>query len=119
MLTSSQSSFQRIGVCVIAIAFFFGSDAFPLDETIESHRSLLRDSVKLARQRAVTPLTEEMLEVLKEARREKIRNKTREKERERRGEVLRSTLRRRRQTPPAHVLERMSEAERRKDRIQD
>lgn len=58
-----------------------------------------------------------MLSTLLAARREKVRNKTSERERERRGEVLQSTLRRRRKGPPAHVLDRMSEEERKRDKV--
>lgn len=84
---------------------------------MESHRNLIKNSMALAWQRAVTPFSEDMAGILKEARREKIRNKTREKERERKGEVLRATIRRRRKGPPAHILERMSEEERRLDKV--
>ena len=77
----------------------------------------MKESLTRARNRAVTPLSKEMQEIIIEARREKVRNKTREKERERRGEVLRSTIRRRRKGPPAHVLEHMSEADRKRDKI--
>lgn len=84
---------------------------------IKDHQKLLKGSITLARQRAVTPPSDEMLAVIKEARREKIRNKTHEKERERRGEVLKSTLRRRRKRPPAHVISRMSDTDRRRDQI--
>lgn len=51
------------------------------------------------------------------ARHYKVINKTREYERERSGEVLRSTIRRRRKGPPAYVLDKMSWEERLKDRI--
>ena len=47
----------------------------------------------------------------------KIRNKTREKERERRGEILKSTLRRQRKGPPAHILAKMSPERRRMDKV--
>jgi hypothetical protein len=55
--------------------------------------------------------------MIKQARREKIANKTRELERERRGEVIARTIKRRNKGPPAHVLSRMSDEERRLDKI--
>jgi len=59
----------------------------------------------------------ELVEAVFEARREKIRNKTREKERERRGEVLRSTLKRQRRGPPAHILSMMTPEQRHMDKV--
>ncbi|KAJ7212747.1 hypothetical protein B0H12DRAFT_1213443 [Mycena haematopus] len=56
-------------------------------------------------------------DMLRAARREKVANKTRERMRERRGEILRCTIERARKGPPAHVLARMTPAERRADRI--
>lgn len=49
-----------------------------------------------------------LIEQLKDAKRDKVVNKSREKMRERRGEILRSTLIRRRSLPPAHVLSTMT-----------
>jgi len=57
------------------------------------------------------------LEEIIEARRTKIRNKTRERERERRGEILKSTVRRQRKGPPAHILAKMSPKRRRMDQV--
>ena len=68
-------------------------------------------------ERANRPFPPELLEQIIEARRTKIRNKTREKERERRGEVLKSTLRRQRKGPPAHILAKMSPERRRMDKV--
>jgi hypothetical protein len=68
-------------------------------------------------ERANRPFPPELLEQIFEARRTKIRNKTREKERERRGEILKSTLRRQRKGPPAHILAKMSPKRRRMDRV--
>ena len=68
-------------------------------------------------ERANQPFPPELLEQIIEARRTKIRNKTCEKERERRGEILKSTLRRQRKGPPAHILAKMSPERRRMDKI--
>jgi len=46
-----------------------------------------------------------------------VLNKTLEYERERSGEVLKSTLRRRRKAPPAYVLAKMSWEEKVRDRV--
>lgn len=58
-----------------------------------------------------------LLAQIKNARREKVLNKTREHERERRGEMLKNTLFRSRQAPPAALISRMSEKQRRLDHI--
>ena len=68
-------------------------------------------------ERARRPFPPELLESIIEARRSKIRNKTREKERERRGEILKSTLKRQRKGPPAHILATMSPKRRRMDKV--
>ena len=68
-------------------------------------------------ERANRPFPPELLEQVIDARRTKIRNKTREKERERRGEILKSTLRRQRKGPPAHILAKMSPKRRRMDKV--
>ena len=65
----------------------------------------------------LSPYPPHLLDALKRARREKSENKTRERERERRGEILASTLRRRRKGPPAHVLVNMTPEQRRMDKI--
>lgn len=67
--------------------------------------------------RAALSYPPDMLETIKAARREKIANKTRELERERRGVVLRRTILRRRQGPPAHVLATMSEKQKHMDKV--
>ena len=68
-------------------------------------------------ERAKRAFSPELLEAIFQARRTKIRNKTREKERERQGEILKSTLRRQRKGPPAHILAKMSPERRRMDKI--
>jgi len=67
--------------------------------------------------RASAPYRPELVAAVLEARRRKIRNKTREKDRERRGEVLKSTLKRQRKGPPAHILDKMSPERREMDKI--
>lgn len=68
-------------------------------------------------QRNAMSYSPEMLDAIKRARRDKIINKTRERERERRGEVLRSTIRRRNKGPPAHALARMTPEQRHMDKV--
>lgn len=63
---------------------------------------------RLEEQRVALPFPPALLETIKEARREKIANKTRELQRERKGEILKRTILRRNQGPPAHVLKTMS-----------
>ncbi|KAJ7367658.1 hypothetical protein DFH08DRAFT_760926 [Mycena albidolilacea] len=67
--------------------------------------------------RSQMPVSPALAATLRAARREKVANKTRERMRERRGEILRCTVKRARQGPPAHVLVRMTAAERRADQI--
>ncbi|KIM49685.1 hypothetical protein M413DRAFT_114233 [Hebeloma cylindrosporum] len=67
--------------------------------------------------RASTPYRPELVAAVLEARRRKIYNKTREKDRERRGEVLKSTLKRQRKGPPAHILAKMSPERREMDKV--
>ncbi|KAG6821305.1 hypothetical protein H0H93_000166 [Arthromyces matolae] len=83
-----------------------------LQQQAKIHESFDRDQ-----KRRSTPYSKEMLDAIKAARREKIANKTRELERERRGEVLRRTVLRSRQGPPAHILSRMTPKQRRMDKI--
>ena len=73
--------------------------------------------MSLEEAREKSKFSPEMTEMIKEARREKIRNKTRERERERRGEVLKSTLKRMRQGPPAHILSLMTPEQKRLDKV--
>jgi len=75
------------------------------------------DTFRRDTERASTPYPPAMLDAIKQARREKIANKTRERERERRGEILRRTVLRRNKGPPAHVLRRMTEEERKMDKV--
>jgi len=66
-------------------------------------------------ERARTPFPPKLVEQIMAARRERIANKTRERQRERAGVVLKRTLRRRKQGPPAHILAKMSEKEKHMD----
>ena len=87
--------------------------ATPIKQVLrEMDETFIRDQ-----ERANRPFPPELLEDIIEARRTKIRNKTREKERERRGEILKSTLRRQRKGPPAHILAKMSPERRRMDKV--
>lgn len=74
-------------------------------------------SFHLDRERATSVYTPEMLASIKRARTFKIENKTRERQRELRGEITNRVLKRMRQGPPAHVLQRMSAEERQIDRV--
>ncbi|KDR82947.1 hypothetical protein GALMADRAFT_57643 [Galerina marginata CBS 339.88] len=85
----------------------------PILDAIEG----IKDSQRREQVRAATPYPPELIKSVFEARRERIRNKTREKERERRGEVLKSTLKRQRRGPPAHVLAKWSPERRAMDRV--
>lgn len=87
--------------------------ADPIDRFMRS----IQASYELDDARARTPYSPALLNRVKEARREKIRNKTRERERERRGEILQSTVNRMNQGPPAHVLSKMTPAQRMRDRV--
>ncbi|KAF8334247.1 uncharacterized protein EI90DRAFT_2970660 [Cantharellus anzutake] len=86
-------------------------------EPLRQHEKSLQASFELDTERASSKFSPELLERIKDARRNLINNKTRERERERRGEVLMATLRRMRQGPPPHVLTRMSEKDKREDKI--
>jgi len=86
-------------------------------QPIQQHEKRINASFMLDTERASSKFSEELLERIKAARRNLISNKTREREREREGEMVMATFRRIRQGPPAHVLTRMSEKEKRKDKI--
>jgi hypothetical protein len=87
----------------------------------DAHIKLLQDGLQetLSRDtaRRDSPIPPELVAQVKEARREKFRNKAKEAERERRGEVLNRTLRRRRQGPPAPVLELMTDEQKEMDKV--
>ncbi|KAM5539475.1 hypothetical protein V8D89_006927 [Ganoderma adspersum] len=85
----------------------------PLDDLMKS----LSTSFDRERARQVSPFPPDMLAAIKEARREKIRNKTRERERWRRGEVTNRLRKLMNKGPPPHVLSRMTEEQRKMDRI--
>ncbi|KAF8885246.1 hypothetical protein CPB84DRAFT_1788517 [Gymnopilus junonius] len=108
LLRSNQSAFESV---------FSGPNAQswrgPILDTIQ----FIKESQNREYARAAMPIPSELIKQVFEARREKIRNKTREKERERRGEVLRSTIKRQRKGPPAHVLAKMSPERREMDKV--
>ncbi|KAF8578492.1 hypothetical protein K439DRAFT_1528793 [Ramaria rubella] len=85
----------------------------PIDQLLDS----IVTSYSLDEARARTPYSPALIQMAKQARREKIRNKTHERERERGGAILRSTILRMRKGPPAHVLSKMTPAQRERDRI--
>ena len=100
--------------------FFFGfkilmacCSATPIKQALRE----IDETFRRDQERANRPFPPELFEQIIEARRTKIRNKTREKERERRGEILKSTLRRQRKGPPAHILAKMSPERRRMDKV--
>ncbi|KAF8649132.1 hypothetical protein AX16_005995 [Volvariella volvacea WC 439] len=96
----------------------YAGEAWPdWEESLVQERQQLQRGLDLDVQRAQTPFDPKLVEQIKQARREKIANKTRELERERRGEVLKRTIRRRNQGPPAHVLRRMSPERREMDKV--
>jgi hypothetical protein len=84
---------------------------------IEGWLAEIQESYARELERVQKPFSQEMLDQIVCARTEKIANKTRERERERRGEVLKSTIARKKQGPPAHVLAKMTREERRLDWI--
>ena len=87
--------------------------ASPIKQVLQE----IEETFKRDQERANRPFPPELLDQIIEARRTKIRNKTLEKERERRGEILKSTLRRQRKGPPAHILAKMSPERRRMDKV--
>ena len=84
---------------------------------IEGWLAEIQESYARELERAQKPFPQEMLDQIILARTEKIANKTRERQRERRGEVLKRTIERKNQGPPAHVLAKMTREERRLDWI--
>ena len=94
----------------------FNADACPEQPVLQSLQDITKfNSLDFAR--ASAPYRPELVAAVLEARRRKIRNKTREKDRERRGEVLKSTLKRQRKGPPAHILAKMSPERREMDKV--
>ena len=85
--------------------------------SINVHQQRLRtcfdaDGIRL--QSEFSPL---LIETIEAARRNKARNKAKEHRREASGLILRKTLERASKGPPAHVLSKMTEEEKRLDRI--
>ncbi len=87
------------------------------ERIIKQHMYDLRKTFTQDEARRRTPFPPELLAQIKAARRERVENKTREYQREARGEVIRRTILRRKQGPPAHVLAKMTPQERHLDRV--
>lgn len=77
----------------------------------------IRETFRRDEARRNTPYPPELLAQIKRARTEKVANKTREYQREARGQVLRRTILRSRQGPPAHVLCKMTPKQRYYDKV--
>ncbi|KAG8854363.1 hypothetical protein FRB91_003607 [Serendipita sp. 411] len=99
-------------------------DLRELDFEDGGYQTAIRDSLRsisesfeLDRQRASSRFTPEMIGLIKNARKVKLANKTRERQRELRGEITNRALKRMRQGPPAHILTKMSEEEKRLDKV--
>ncbi|KJA29484.1 hypothetical protein HYPSUDRAFT_61513 [Hypholoma sublateritium FD-334 SS-4] len=88
-----------------------------LKQPISQNLAEIEKSMALERDRIRQSFSPELLERIFEARREKVRNKTHERERERRGEETKSSLRRKRKGPPAHILAKMTPEQRKMDEI--
>lgn len=86
-------------------------------ESLKEREQEIQAALTRDEERAKRPFPPALIAQIKAARREKVANKTRELQRERAGLVIRRTLLRRAKGPPAHVLARMTEAERRMDRV--
>ncbi|KAK7033169.1 hypothetical protein R3P38DRAFT_2921146 [Favolaschia claudopus] len=84
---------------------------------LKAARAELRTLLNRDIARAHTLVSPELAKLLLDARREKVANKTRERMRERRGEILRCTIERARKGPPAHVLAKMTPAQRHDDHV--
>lgn len=105
------------GVCRICFIILKFNLTLVLEQPILQSLQDITKSNSLDFARAKTPYRPELVAAVLEARRRKIRNKTLEKDRERRGEVLKSTLKRQRKGPPAHILAKMSPECREMDKV--
>ncbi|EPS97484.1 hypothetical protein FOMPIDRAFT_43521 [Fomitopsis schrenkii] len=86
-------------------------------EPLVNHEQDMQAALTRDEERAKRPFPPALVAQIKGARREKIANKTRELQRERAGLVIKRTILRRAAGPPAHVLAKMTEAQRRMDRV--
>ncbi|KAL0948238.1 hypothetical protein HGRIS_010838 [Hohenbuehelia grisea] len=86
-------------------------------EPLYQLRSGIQETFDRDLARSETPIPPNLITAIKAARRERVANKTRERARERAGVTLPRTLRRQRKGPPAHVLCKMSPAQRRMDKV--
>lgn len=87
------------------------------EQPISQNLSEIEKSMALERERIRQSFSPELMERIFEARREKVRNKSHEREREHRGEETKSSLRRKRKGPPAHILAKMTAEQRKMDEI--
>ncbi|THG98809.1 hypothetical protein EW026_g3451 [Hermanssonia centrifuga] len=87
------------------------------DSLLIEKQNALNRTLNREIERQATPFPPEMLDQIAKARQFKFRNKAREFERECRGEVLPRTIARRNKRPPAHILARMTEKQKRWDKI--
>jgi len=86
-------------------------------EPINKHHDHITRALRADEVRKNMRYTPEMLAAIKAARRVKVANKTRELVRERRGEILCRTILWRNKGPPAHILARMTPAQRQMDKV--
>lgn len=86
-------------------------------QPINATMSELWSASNRSRQRVQQPVPEWLKQAVRKARTERIANKTRELERERRGEILPRTIRRRQKEPPAHNLSKMTEEQKKLDKV--
>ncbi|KAI0082931.1 hypothetical protein BDY19DRAFT_901318, partial [Irpex rosettiformis] len=84
---------------------------------ISEYQQTIRTSLSADLDRLQSTFPPALVKTIEAARRERELNKRRESRRERAGEVLKKTLKRASKGPPAHVLCRMSEEQKRLDRI--
>ncbi|KAF8886728.1 hypothetical protein BD779DRAFT_1441452 [Infundibulicybe gibba] len=96
---------------------FSGPDYYEWERPIVESRRLIFETLKRDEERSQLAYPPKLLASIRAAQREKVVNKTRERERERRGEILTWTIQRQRRAPPSHILQRMSEAQRKMDKV--
>ncbi|KAI0753884.1 hypothetical protein BC629DRAFT_1716989 [Irpex lacteus] len=84
---------------------------------IIDHQRILRNSFNADVDRLQSSFPPPLIEKIQEAQHERHFNKLRERRREFKGEVLKRTIERANKGPPAHVLSKMTEEEKRLDEI--
>lgn len=85
--------------------------------SINTHQQRLRTCFDADVTRLQSTFSPLLIETIEAARRNKVRNKAKEHRREASGLILRKTLERAIKGPPAHVLSKMTEEEKKLDRI--